>query len=146
MKEIDNDVFFTFLIEEISAGKTVSIRAKGTSMLPFIHENDILQLVPLHKIELKKLDIILFIHNGNYLLHRVIKKNNKTLLLQGDANAKHKERVKIENAVALLQQIRRENGKTIQCNSLKWRLLSYVWYILRPFRALLLKIYKKAIF
>ncbi|HQB19930.1 MAG TPA: S24/S26 family peptidase [Bacteroidales bacterium] len=145
MRIINSDTFFAFLIEEISAGKTVTIRAKGTSMLPFIHENDILQLVPLCKTELKKMDIILFKYKDSYLLHRIVKKNNEILLLQGDAVAKHTEKIKIENAVALLQQIKRKNGKIIKCKSLKWRLLSYLWYILLPFRSLLLKVYKKII-
>ena len=95
MRIIDSDNFFAFLIEEISAGKTVTIRAKGTSMLPFIHENDILQLVPLCKTELKKMDIILFKYKDSYLLHRIVKKNNEILLLQGDAVAKHTEKIKI---------------------------------------------------
>jgi hypothetical protein len=91
------------------------------------------------------MDIILFKYKDSYLLHRIVKKNNEILLLQGDAVAKHTEKIKIENAVALLQQIKRKNGKIIKCKSLKWRLLSYLWYILLPFRSLLLKVYKKII-
>ncbi len=145
MKIIDNNVFFSFLEEEIAAGKTVSIRAKGSSMLPFITEDDILYLIPFNKTELKKNDIILFKYNNNYLLHRIIVKKNTYLLIQGDAVANYREKIKIDDVIALLEQIKKKNGKIIKCHSLRWRFLSCMWSILKPFRFLLLKIYKKTI-
>ena len=80
-----NDQFFALVEKELEEGKTVKIRLKGNSMFPLLssgRDSVILQKSPSDS--LKPMDVVLFKYCGNYILHRIIKRDGMRLLLQGD--------------------------------------------------------------
>ncbi len=143
MKEIANSVFFSYVAEEITEGKSVILRVKGKSMVPFLHEGDIITLIPCDKNSLQVGDIVLFRYRKNYFLHRIIKKNKEKLILQGDAIIRVKEKTTTKRVIALLQQVERKNGKIINCRSLAWKLRFYVWFFVKAIRSGVLMSTKK---
>lgn len=60
------------------------IKPKGRSMLPFLKENRNRVVVVEPKKPIKKYDIVLYKHEGVYVLHRVIKIKGDTLTICGD--------------------------------------------------------------
>ena len=80
-----HDQFFALVEKELEEGKTVKIRLKGNSMFPLLRsgrDSVILEKSPAHS--LKPMDVVLFRYYGNFILHRIIKREGMRLLLQGD--------------------------------------------------------------
>jgi signal peptidase I len=142
-KEIRNNILFRYIAEEISEGNSVLLSVKGTSMLPFLHEGDVLTLVPFYGSELKFGDIVLFKNKRKKILHRIIKKNNNKLVIQGDAFWKIKEKVTTDDVIARLQKIKRKNGVVVDCTTFNWRISFFIWFLLRPIRPVLMFLYRK---
>ena len=138
MKTIPNDYFFIFVEEEISKGKNVRFRVKGFSMLPVIRNmRDDVILYPCNPEELQPLDIVLFKFNGRHILHRIIRKEGDTFIIQGDGIYASHEYCKPEDIVGKVEYIIR--GKhTISVHSKSFRVYSKLWYHLRGIRRYLL--------
>ena len=82
MKQIHNDIFFSWVESEIMSGKKVQFLLKGVSMHPFIRDRkDSVLLSPCCKNDLKPMDIVLFKYKGKHLLHRIIKRESDKLTL-----------------------------------------------------------------
>lgn len=143
MKEIENKLFFTCLSEEIAEGKAVILRVKGRSMLPFLRETDIITLIPVDKDNLKVGDIVLFRYRKKYFLHRIIRKKNENIVLQGDAIKEHFERTTTKWVIAILQKVQRKNGKIINCQSFWWRIGFYLWFCVKIVHYGFIRIFKK---
>ncbi len=143
MKEIENNVFFSYVEEEIAEGKSVSLRVKGKSMTPTLHEGDIITLIPVNQHKLKIGDVVLFTYKNNFLLHRIICKKKNKLTLQGDAVYQHTEKISTQEVIALLQQVKKQNGKTIDCQSIYRRIYFYLWFVVKTIKYRLLVIIKK---
>lgn len=72
----------------------VEITPKGRSMRPFLKEgrNGVILTTPINLI--RKYDVVLYKHNGVYVLHRVIKIEGDTLFICGDNSAVRETRTK----------------------------------------------------
>lgn len=138
LKEYPNSEIFKYVAEEIAEGKTVQLRVKGTSMLPFLRDGDFAILVPFDQAGLKVGDVVLFTYRKKVLLHRIIRRKGDNLVLKGDGIRKAKETITTQHVIALMKQIIRKNGKKIKCNTLSWYFLFYVWHYLRFFQRYLL--------
>jgi len=73
--------------EIFSSGSCIRIRAGGTSMSPFIRNGDCLLIEPAQEKILETGDVVAAMNpsRDRILIHRVIAKNGKGCLLQGDA-------------------------------------------------------------
>lgn len=143
MKEIENNVFFSYVETEIAEGKSVSLRIKGKSMTPSLHEGDIITLIPVNQHKLKIGDVVLFKYKNNFLLHRIIYKKKNKLTLQGDAVYQHTEKISTQQVIALLQQVKKQNGKIIDCQSTYRKIYFYLWFAVKTIKYRLLLIIKK---
>ena len=81
----------------------VSINPKGRSMYPYIRESDTVVIVR-PKRQLKKYDCVLFFGHGNvYILHRLMKMDEKFAYTLGDNNFAFDKPVPKEDVVGVLE-------------------------------------------
>ena len=119
----------------ISEGKTVSLTVKGNSMNPFmVHLRDQITLGPWKEEDLRKGTVALVKDNrGNYLIHRIIRRDENTVTLLGDGNIGMTETATLNNVIGIMLSITRK-GREITRESLCWRSYSCFWTLLTPLR------------
>ena len=119
----------------IAEGKTVSLTVKGNSMNPFmVHLRDQITLGPWKDKDIKPGTVALVKDiRGNYLIHRIIRRDDKTVTLLGDGNLGMTETATFDNIIAIMYSLTR-NGHTFKTNGFCWRAYSWIWKILTPVR------------
>ena len=136
LHKVDNDILIPEMGILLKEGKEVRFTPTGVSMRPFIegeHDTVVLRHLPLVRVG----DIVLATVNENkYVLHRVIAIDGDAITLQGDGNLSGTEQCQSKNVLGTVVQIIRPNGKAKRITR------GRLWYYLRPFRKLLLKIYR----
>ena len=144
MEILPNYIIFKEAEAALKGGKHVTIRVVGKSMEPFLFDNkDTIRIIPCSIDTLDRGDIVLFKLNELYCLHRILKIRKDRVQLSGDGYYRKKEEVLKEHIIGVLDLIIRESGDVISCNSMKWRIKSYLWVFLYPFRRYLLYAYNK---
>ena len=130
--------------ELISKGNTVTIRAKGNSMNPFIeHLRDEITLGPWKDEDIRKGCVALVKDNkGNYLVHRIIRREKETVTLIGDGNVGLYETAETDNIIGIMYSVTR-NGKVWSTDSKVWKLYSWLWMFLLPVRRLPLGLWRR---
>lgn len=128
----------------ISEGKTVSLTVKGNSMNPFmVHLRDQITLGPWREDDMKKGTVALVKDTrNNYLIHRIIRKDEKTVTLLGDGNLGMTETATFDNVIGIMYSITRK-GRVWTADSLGWRIYSWLWGILTPLRRYPLGLWRK---
>ena len=126
---LPNALFFTEVKRHLQERKSVGITVKRNSMYPFLKNGQQVLLRPLHDMRIKTGDIVLAEIESGYVLHRVVKKNERFVTLAGDGNLYQKERADRDKVMAAVptSPLRRIAGLT--------------WYVLRPLRRIAYKIY-----
>lgn len=139
---IPNEELLPEVVALLKEGHSVTLKAKGRSMLPFIVGGK--DSVVLHKPdELKVGDIVLGeIAPLKFVLHRIVKVEDKHVVLMGDGNLKETEICSIDNVSGYVSTII-HNGREVDCTTGKERIKAYWWRVLLPIRRYLLAIYKK---
>jgi hypothetical protein len=134
-KTIDKAVMMEEIRQMISEGKTVTITLKGNSMNPFIvHLRDQMTLGPWKDEEIRKGTVALVKDiRGNYLIHRIIKREGNKVTLLGDGNVAQTETATLDNVIGIMQSLTRK-GRTYTPKSLTWKIYSAIWAILTPVR------------
>ena len=119
----------------ISKGHTVSLTVKGNSMNPFIvHLRDQMTLGPWKDEDIRKGCVALVKDiKGNYLIHRIIKRDEKTVTLIGDGNVGLYETAKTDDIIGIMYSITRK-GKVWSTDSKIWKLYSWIWMFILPLR------------
>lgn len=136
-----NEQFFALVEKELEEGKTVKIRLKGSSMFPLLRSGrDSVILVKSPADSLKPMDVVLFKYCGNYILHRIIKKDGARLLLQGDGVISAVERCTVDDVVGKVVKVCRSSGRTISVDSKRWFFASRLWRCSKIIRVLFLKL------
>ena len=123
--------------------KSVTFIVRGFSMRPFLENGrDKVILVPPRKP--KTGDVVLAeIMEKRYALHRVIAIKDGVYTMQGDGNPKRmKERFTEKKIIGIADAFVRK-GKYISVRSFKWRAYSFIWKMAKPFRRVLLAIYRR---
>ncbi len=138
---IANDILIPELARLIAEGKEVRFTPSGVSMRPFIEGDR--DSVILRKLERapRRGDILLaqvstLCGNTTYVLHRLIRIENETYVLQGDGNLAGEERCALGDIIGRVTRIESPDGRR------KMLTRGRVWYALRPVRKWLLKIYR----
>lgn len=128
----------------ISEGKSVTLTVKGNSMNPFIvHMRDRMTLGPWKDEDIRKGTVALVKDiRGNYLIHRIIKRDELTVTLLGDGNVGFTETATTDNIIGIMHSIERKN-RTWTSESMIWRVYSWVWMALTPLRRYPLAIWRK---
>lgn len=136
-KVISNDILFAAVKDLVDEGKSVTIRPKGDSMLPFIRsERDSVTLLkPDRPLEVG--DIVLFRYKERYVLHRIYAIDGERITLMGDGNLVGTEHCTASDVIGLVTEIIKENGRSIKPGK------GRAWRALRPVRRWLLAIYRR---
>ena len=127
------------LKEKFLQNRPADLLVTGTSMVPFLrHEKDHVRLAPPTG-DYRVGQILLFHLGDRLILHRLRKKRDGKLVMNGDGQC-HCEVILPEQVVAVGTHVIRRSGRVISCKSPGWRLLSALWYPTRPLRPRLLRL------
>lgn len=139
---VSNELLFAEVASAIREGKSVVIKPKGCSMLPFIRgERDEVVLVSPDDIEIYDA-VLAQLRTGVYVLHRVMEIREASLVLMGDGNLQGKEQCRKEDVVAKVAEVIRDGHKH-DCRAPRYRLMVRMWIRLMPVRRWILAIYKR---
>lgn len=146
MKKIvlPNDILLGEVERLLRSGTSVTIRTKGSSMLPFIvGGRDSVVLVPYNGCPLAG-DIALARLSGNiYVLHRILSVSNLgKVTLMGDGNIHGREYCNVNDLCGKVVIIIR-NGRNVNTGSRRFVFFSYFWLWLLPVRRILLAVYRR---
>jgi hypothetical protein len=98
----------------LDKGATLRMKAKGQSMLPFIHSGDKLTLEPLTQKKLSIGDVVLFCHpgRGNLMAHRIIARKQTSYLIKPDnSNLANDGWVPVEVIIGRVKGVERAEKK-----------------------------------
>ena len=138
---VANDILIPELARLLAEGKEVRFTPSGVSMRPYIEgDRDSVVLAQLNR-DPRVGDILLaqvetLCGNKTYVLHRLVRIEGSELILQGDGNLAGEEHCNAADVIGRV--IRIENPKGHRKLLTRGRL----WYVLRPVRKWLLKIYR----
>ena len=129
------EAVFTMAKEILSKGNSVRLTVTGTSMYPFLREHlDSVELVALSILSIHIGDIVLILRdNGEYVMHRIVKKSEQSFYMAGDAQNWIEGPVRYDQIVAVVKNIWR-NEKQVKCSNVLWRVYSKIWMALMPLR------------
>lgn len=122
------------IIEELVAtGTEVKMQVSGISMTPILHDqkDSVVLSAPGR---LRKYDIVLHRRkNGQYILHRIIKKKGNVLTIAGDFETEKEYPVYTDQVIARVVAFTR-NGKDYKPEDFIIRLYSFLWVLIFPLR------------
>lgn len=134
---LNNAQFFEEIDRMLQSGHSVTMRAKGNSMFPFIRsERDSVVLQRKQEITVGSI-VLARLQNGSYVLHRVYRLEKEAVVLMGDGNLYATERCRREAVVGVVTQIIRD-GQQVDCTSRRERFKAWMWRKLLPIRRILL--------
>lgn len=141
-RQVSTQDLFPIIEELLAMNRQAIFTIKGTSMLPFIGDNrDSVVLERRDFDSLKRGDIILFQYDsGKYVLHRIYNISEKKYQTIGDGCLGFDEWIGQDQVKGVVTKIIRK-GKEIDCNSIKWKIISSLWMVLLPIRKYLLQAY-----
>lgn len=142
IKEKPDEVLIKEIKRQLSEGRQVVMCVKGRSMLPFIRggkDSVVLESAGFVKVG----DVLLCeVGAGNYVLHRLIKKEKWVLVLMGDGNIRGVEYCEEKNVIACVSRIIR-NGRSYACDGMLFRGFSALWRKALFMRRYLLYLFNK---
>lgn len=140
MKAIPNRLFFNYVAERLSDGDNVRLRLKGNSMFPLLRNNkDVVVLAPCVGEKLVPMDVVLFRYRGDYVLHRIVRREGDRLLMQGDGVYASYEQCMVGDVVGRVIAVCRPNGRVDSVDGWRWRIASRLWRVAEPLRRCVLK-------
>ena len=138
---IPNDFFFDDIISLLETGKSVTLRAKGNSMIPFIiGERDYVVLQIALTVEIGDI-VLVYLPTKGYVLHRVYQIRGNDIVLMGDGNILSTEICCIKDVKGKVSEVI-HRGRHINCTSVKEQFKAWIWRKLLPVRKYLLAIYR----
>lgn len=143
--KIANDILIPEIERLLKDGKEVRFTPSGVSMRPFIEgDRDSVILTSLSR-NPRIGDILLVRLESNspmsptFVLHRLVRIEGDTLVLQGDGNLVGEERCGASDIIGIVKRIESPSGRR------KPMVRGRFWYVVRRWRWLLLKIYRHSI-
>ncbi len=139
---VSNELLLDDACKLLSEGKSVTLKVKGNSMLPFIVGGR--DFVVLSKqMSYGVGDAVLAKTNvGIYVVHRIIKMSDDGFILMGDGNLVGTESCSDDDIYGLVEEVVR-GEKTINCQTLFYRLKIKIWVRLFFLRRYLLGLYRR---
>jgi hypothetical protein len=138
---VENDILIPEMARLLSEGHEVRFTPSGVSMRPFIEgDRDSVILSPLRRAP-RRGDVVLahaetLCGQRSYVLHRILRLEGETIVLQGDGNLSGEERCSAADVIGIVTRVESPTGRK-KCLSRGW-----LWQTLMPIRKYLLKIYR----
>ena len=135
-KLISAKVLFAAISEQLACDRQAVFTVTGMSMWPFIcHVRDQVIVAPVKTENLRTGDIILFrASEETFLLHRITHLDADFFETTGDGNLFRDGKFPYHCIIARAEKVIRA-GKTIDCSSPVWKMLSGIWMLLFPIRS-----------
>jgi SOS-response transcriptional repressor LexA len=123
--------------------ESVTITVRGYSMRPFLEDRrDKVTLTPPRTPRIG--DVVLArIADKRYALHRVIKSEGERYIMRGDGNPLYMKESFTEKDIIGVAHTFIRKGKPHKATGFVWRCYSFTWRVLKPFRRILLGIYRR---
>lgn len=139
-----SNTFFAQAKKTLREGKEVRLLVQGNSMLPFIiGGKDTVTLIPYLDEDLPLGTAAFYQWNGNYMIHRLVRKDDTHYHFLGDGNIYRIETVPRKNVIGILQTIHHPNGTDTDATTAAWRKKGMWWYHIQPLRRYVLFVYKR---
>lgn len=144
VKAVKSKYIFKIGKELLSQGKTIKLTVTGDSMYPFLRHNlDFVELISTNFSSLSKGDIVLILRaNGEYILHRIIKKTKFCIYITGDSQQWIEGPIYPHQIIAAVSAIYRES-KRIPCSNILLKILCNLWLLLFPLRRFIIHSYSQ---
>ena len=136
----DNDILLSGVEAFIKEGRSVILKARGQSMLPFIFpERDSVQLEKAESLSVGDIVLVRLYRSASpyYVMHRIIRIEDGVFTMMGDGNISGVEKFRWENVIAKVTAIVSGDGKSRTVGK------ASVWRALRPVRRYLLAFYRR---
>ena len=144
VKQMKTEVLFPVLKELLTRGLRATITVTGMSMYPFLRDS--IDRVELSNVSFSGIhcgDIVLIKRDdGQYVLHRVWKKELEHFYIVGDAQQCVEGPLRPDQLIAVTVSIWR-NNRQVSCSDFWWRLLSFLWRKLFRHRYFIIRAYRK---
>ncbi|MDY2814557.1 MAG: S24/S26 family peptidase [Dorea sp.] len=139
---ISSKYLFSAISDQLAENRQAVFTVTGMSMWPLLcHGRDQVIVERIERDKLKLGDIILFrITDEKYILHRITYMSDSFFQTTGDGNLFRDMQMPYECIVAKVQKIVR-NGKVVECDERKWRILSRIWMKLFPIRKWIFRVW-----
>ena len=113
----------------VAVGESFEMRVSGYSMLPMLGRGR--DTIIIRRIDVREPivgRIAMFrTEGGNIVVHRVVECKEGVVTLKGDGNLAKCERVSRERIIGVVESVRRECGKVVECDSRGWRRGESLW-------------------
>ena len=141
--QFPNEVLLPMVVEDLEAGKTVTLNLRGFSMRPFL-ENDRDKALLTFATHPEVGDAVLAeISPKKWVLHRIIAIDGDNVTLRGDGNL-GEEHCKISDVKGkAIGFYRKGRSKMDRTDGKKWKVYSWFWTRLYPIRRYLLAFYRR---
>lgn len=143
MKErvVDTREYVSVLREIAAEGKVVSMRIAGSSMSPFLcHNRDYIYFIKPDR-ALRKGDMVFYQRDtGQYVMHRILKKDRRGFYIVGDAQTAIEGPVREDQIFARIIKVQRK-GKILQPGDFWWEFFEHVWIRIVPVRRIIVRLY-----
>lgn len=134
---LNNEAFFTEVSRMLQDGNSVTLRAKGNSMCPFIvGERDCVVLQKAEGFSVGSV-VLAYLPGNCYVLHRVYRIKGEHIMLMGDGNLHATECCRREDVAGVVVKIIRD-GRVIDITSSSQLFMAALWRKLLPIRRYLL--------
>ena len=125
--------------EHLDQGQEVFLTVSGQSMRPFYHHQETVVKLVKPTFPIALYTVCLFHDQGGYKLHRLIKKNDEMLIMNGDA-LKAIETIREDQILGVVTEHEYQHKKISSTNK-RYMFYVRIWALLRPFRRIMLRIF-----
>ena len=135
--KVSLDELYPIIKEQLDSGGTVQLPITGTSMLPLlVWGRDSVELIKSENYN--KGDIIFYRRDdGQFVLHRIVGKNDNGYILCGDNQWKKEYGINNHHIIAVVKSITRKN-KRIRTDNTFYKLYSKIWVAILRYRRFIL--------
>lgn len=138
---LDTGVYVSALRELTEAGKEVTVKVFGSSMVPFLGDGRDEVLIKKPDRPLKAGDVVFYQReNGRFILHRIWKVKPEGYYIVGDSQAVIEGPIKLEQIFAVVMKAKRK-GKWVGPGDFWWEFFEHIWIHMIPVRRGLIKGY-----
>lgn len=113
----------------VAIGESFELHVKGYSMLPLLGYGD--DIIVVRRVDAEE-DIVNRIAmfrglRGQIIVHRVLSVTDGKVVLRGDGNIIQTEECLRSEIIGVVDKVRRESGKVIDCTTPRWRRHERMW-------------------
>ena len=113
----------------VGVGESFELHVKGYSMLPMLgFGNDVIVVrrVDAEEDIVGRIAMFRGTHN-QIIVHRVLSVNDGVVVLRGDGNILQTEKCQRGEIIGVVEKVRRESGKVVDCTTPRWRRRERLW-------------------